>query len=42
MHTYENPIIPGFYPDPGIPLWHSKDLANREQIGCYFSAEALK
>ena len=60
MHTYENPIIPGFYPDPsicrvgedyylvnssfeffpGVPLWHSKDLANREQIGCYFSAEA--
>lgn len=53
MHTYENPIIPGFYPDPsicrvgedyylvnssfeffpGVPLWHSKDLANWEQIG---------
>ena len=52
-HTYTNPIIPGFYPDPsicrvdsdyylvnstfqyfpGIPVWHSRDLVNWEQIG---------
>lgn len=52
-HTYNNPVIPGFYPDPsicrvdsdyylvnstfqyfpGIPVWHSKDLVNWEQIG---------
>ena len=52
-HTYTNPIIPGFYPDPsicrvdsdyylvnstfhyfpGIPIWHSRDLVNWEQIG---------
>ena len=50
---YENPIIPGFYPDPsicrvgndfylatssfeyfpGVPLFHSKNLVNWEQIG---------
>lgn len=49
----QNPILPGFYPDPsivkvnkdyylvnstfsyfpGIPVWHSKDLYNWEQIG---------
>ena len=53
MSVYQNPIIPGFFPDPsicrvgedyylvnssfeffpGVPLWHSKDLANWEQIG---------
>ncbi len=53
-HTLNNPIIPGFYPDPsicrvgedfylvcssfelhpGIPLFHSKDLAHWEQL-CY-------
>ena len=52
-HTYSNPVIPGFYPDPsicrvdsdyylvnstfhyfpGIPVWHSRDLVNWEQIG---------
>lgn len=52
-HTYTNPVIPGFYPDPsicrvdsdyylvnstfqyfpGIPVWHSRDLVNWEQIG---------
>ena len=51
--TFQNPIIPGFYPDPsilrveddyylinssfglfpGIPVFHSKDLVNWEQIG---------
>ena len=51
-HMIQNPIIPGFYPDPsicrvgedyylacssfelypGIPIFHSKDLANWEQI----------
>lgn len=50
---YQNPVIPGFYPDPsvcrvgddfylvtssfqyfpGVPLFHSKDLINWEQIG---------
>ncbi|MBQ8674348.1 MAG: glycoside hydrolase family 43 protein [Bacteroides sp.] len=50
---YQNPVIPGFYPDPsvcrvgedyylvnssfcyfpGVPLFHSKDLVNWEQIG---------
>ena len=54
MNMIQNPIIPGFYPDPsicrvgddfyltcssfelypGIPVFHSKDLANWEQI-CY-------
>lgn len=53
-HKIQNPIIPGFYPDPsicrvgddfylacssfelspGIPVFHSKDLAHWEQI-CY-------
>ena len=52
-HTFTNPVIPGFYPDPsicrvdsdyylvnstfqyfpGIPVWHSRDLVNWEQIG---------
>lgn len=60
MHTYKNPIIPGFYPDPsicrvgedyylvnssfeffpGVPLWHSKDLANWEQIGYVLTRES--
>ena len=60
MHTYENPIIPGFFPDPsicrvgedyylvnssfeffpGVPLWHSKDLANWEQIGYVLTRES--
>jgi alpha-N-arabinofuranosidase len=51
--TYQNPIIPGFYPDPsvcrvgedyylvtstfeyfpGLPVFHSKDLVNWQQIG---------
>ncbi len=51
--TFNNPILPGFYPDPsicrvkddyylitssfayfpGIPIFHSKDLVNWEQIG---------
>ncbi|WP_223701488.1 glycoside hydrolase family 43 protein [Sutcliffiella deserti] len=50
---YQNPILPGFYPDPsicrvgddyylitstfeyfpGIPIFHSKDLVNWQQIG---------
>ena len=54
MKTLQNPIIPGFYPDPsicrvgddfylvcssfelcpGIPLFHSRDLAHWEQL-CY-------
>ena len=53
MLSYENPIIPGFYPDPsicragedyylvnssfgffpGVPLWHSRNLFDWEQIG---------
>jgi xylan 1,4-beta-xylosidase len=52
-HTFQNPILPGFYPDPsicragddyylitssfgffpGVPIFHSKDLVNWEQIG---------
>jgi len=52
-HIYQNPIIPGFYPDPsvcrvgedyylvtstfeffpGLPIFHSKDLVNWNQIG---------
>ena len=60
MHTYENPIIPGFYPDPsicrvgedyylvnssfeffpGVPLWHSRDLVNWEQIGHVLTRES--
>lgn len=55
----QNPIIPGFYPDPsicrvgddyyiacssfelcpGIPLFHSKDLAHWEQIGYAMTKE---
>lgn len=51
--SYQNPIIPGFYPDPsicrvgedyylvnssfewfpGVPIFHSKDLVNWQQIG---------
>ena len=51
--TYNNPIIPGFHPDPsvcrvnddfylvnssfgyfpGVPIFHSKDLVNWQQIG---------
>jgi alpha-N-arabinofuranosidase len=58
-HKIQNPIIPGFYPDPsicrvgedfylanssfelspGIPIFHSKDLANWEQIGYAISPE---
>ena len=50
---FNNPILPGFYPDPsicrvnndyylvnssfeyfpGVPIFHSKDLVNWEQIG---------
>ena len=53
MHYANNPILPGFRPDPsicrvgddyylvtssfayfpGVPVYHSKDLANWEQIG---------
>ena len=60
MSTYQNPIIPGFYPDPsicrvgddyylvnssfeffpGVPLWHSKDLTNWEQIGYILTRES--
>lgn len=60
MHTYENPIIPGFYPDPsifrvgeayylvnssfeffpGVPLWHSRDLVNWEQLGYILDRES--
>ena len=52
MHTINNPLIPGYYPDPsicrvgddyylvcssfelypGIPVFHSRDLANWEKI----------
>lgn len=51
--SYQNPVIPGFHPDPsvcrvgsdyylvnstfeyfpGVPIWHSRDLVNWEQIG---------
>ncbi len=51
--VYQNPLLPGFYPDPaicrvdedyymvtssftvfpGLPLFHSRDLANWEQVG---------
>ena len=60
MRTYENPIIPGFYPDPsicrvgedyylvtssfeffpGVPLWHSRDLVNWQQIGHILTRES--
>lgn len=53
MKLFQNPILPGFYPDPsicrvgddyylvtstfayypGVPIFHSKDLINWEQIG---------
>ena len=53
LKKYQNPILPGFYPDPsicrvgedyylvtstfeyapGLPIFHSKDLINWEQIG---------
>ncbi len=53
MRTYQNPILPGFHPDPsvcrvgndyylvnssfeffpGVPLWHSTDLLQWEQLG---------
>lgn len=53
MKSFQNPILPGFYPDPsicrvdedyylvtssfayypGVPIFHSKDLVNWEQIG---------
>jgi alpha-N-arabinofuranosidase len=59
---YQNPIIPGFYPDPsicrvgkdyylvtssfsyfpGVPVFHSRDLVNWEQIGhCLTRASQL-
>ena len=60
MGTYENPIIPGFYPDPsicrkgedyylvnssfeffpGVPLWHSRDLVNWQQMGHILTRES--
>jgi len=53
LKTFNNPIIPGFYPDPsicrvdedyylvtstfeyfpGVPIFHSRDLVNWQQIG---------
>jgi len=53
LNTFENPILPGYYPDPsvcrvgddyylvnstfsyfpGVPIFHSKDLVNWNQIG---------
>src|SRR5699024_765468 len=53
MQTFQNPILPGFYPDPsicrvnddyylvtstfsyypGVPIFHSKNLVDWEQIG---------
>ncbi|RXJ00621.1 glycoside hydrolase family 43 protein [Anaerobacillus alkaliphilus] len=53
MKTFQNPILPGFYPDPsicrvaedyylvtssfayfpGVPIFHSRDLVNWQQIG---------
>ena len=53
LEKFQNPILPGFYPDPsicrveedyylvtssfayfpGVPIFHSKDLVNWEQIG---------
>ena len=58
-HLIQNPILPGFYPDPsicrvgddfylvcssfelcpGIPIFHSKDLAHWEQIGNVMTPE---
>ena len=60
MRTYENPIIPGFFPDPsicrvgedyylvtssfeffpGVPLFHSRDLVNWQQIGHILTEES--
>ena len=60
MRSYENPIIPGFFPDPsicrvgedyylvtssfeffpGVPLWHSRDLVNWEQMGHILTEES--
>ena len=60
MRTYQNPIIPGFYPDPsicrvredyylanssfdffpGIPLWHSTNLVEWEQLGHVLTRES--
>lgn len=57
---YNNPVIPGFYPDPsvcrvgndyylvnstfeyfpGVPVFHSKDLVNWEQIGNCLTRES--
>lgn len=57
--TYQNPILPGFYPDPsicrvnndyymvnssfgyfpGVPIFHSKNLVNWEQIGYVLDRE---
>lgn len=57
---YDNPVIPGFYPDPsvcrvgddyylvnstfeyfpGVPLFHSKDLVNWQQIGNCLTRES--
>lgn len=59
IRTIQNPVIPGFYPDPsicrvgedyylacssfetypGIPVFHSKDLAHWEQIGYAMTME---
>ena len=60
MRIYENPIIPGFNPDPsicrvgqdyylvtssfeffpGVPLWHSRDLVNWQQLGHILTRES--
>lgn len=60
MRSYQNPIIPGFFPDPsicreggdyylvnssfeffpGVPLWHSRDLVNWEQLGYILTRES--
>ena len=60
MHYANNPILPGFRPDPsicrvgddyylvtssfayfpGVPVYHSKDLANWEQIGHVLTRES--
>lgn len=57
---YQNPILPGFYPDPsvcradssyylvnssfeyfpGVPLFHSRDLVNWEQLGYVLTRES--
>ena len=42
MTKVENPVLRGFYPDPsicrvayfpGVPIFHSRDLAHWEQLG---------